>query len=104
MAFANGCLVGKTHVSLECGREGKEDERCVERGRTARGPLRAMKFFLTLSIAPSGITVRPSLSIGVTSTGSHLMGTLAAAKMSLTAWEISGPIPSPSIRVTAYLP
>lgn len=72
--------------------------------RTARGPLSATKFFLTLSMAASGITVRPSFSMGVTSTGSHLMGTLAAVKMSLTAWEISGPIPSPSIKVTAYLP
>lgn len=54
-------------------------------GRTASGPLRATKFFLTLSMAASGITVRPPLRMGVTSTGSHLMGTLAAAKMSLTA-------------------
>jgi len=63
---------------------------------------------------------------GVTSTDSHLMGTSAAEKMSLTVWEIfhrgsvsffgvlisgdfssvitSGPIPSPSIMVTIYLP
>jgi hypothetical protein len=33
-----------------------------------------------------------------------MLGTLAAAKMSLTDWEISGPIPSPSINVTVYLP
>ena len=71
---------------------------------TARGPFRATKFFLTLSMAASGITVRPSLSMGVTSTGSHLIGTFAAAKMSLTACEISGPMPSPSIKVTAKFP
>ena len=41
---------------------------------TARGPLRAIKFFLTLSMAASGITVRPSFSSGVTSTGSHSIG------------------------------
>lgn len=30
--------------------------------------------------------------------------TFAAEKMSLTDWEISGPIPSPSIKVTVYFP
>lgn len=60
----------------------------------------------------------------MTSTGSHLIGTypylafrpipggrdsraeltLAAEKISLTDWEISGPIPSPSISVTVYFP
>ena len=29
---------------------------------TARGPFRAMKFLLTLSMASSGITVRPSFN------------------------------------------
>ena len=67
---------------------------------TAKGPLSATKFFLTLSIAPSGITVLPPFSWGVTSTGSHFIGayllslvaaaqaielrTLAAAKISFT--------------------
>ena len=73
------------------------------------------------SIVADGMTVFPSgVSCGVTSTGSHLIGayyaelaavfvvigelavrTPDAAKMSLTDWEISGPIPSPSIRETA---
>lgn len=43
-------------------------------GRTARGPFRATKFVRTLSMALSGITVRPSFSCGVTSTDSHLIG------------------------------
>ncbi len=78
---------------------------------------------MTLAIASSGITVRPSFSCGVTSTGSHLMGTwyqgqcflkvagrawllptLAAEKISLTDCAISGPMPSPSINVTVYFP
>ena len=32
------------------------------------------------------------------------MLTFAAANMSFTDWDISGPMPSPSIRVTMYLP
>ncbi len=47
-------------------------------GHTARGPFRATKFFLTLSMALSGIAVLPSLRIGVTSTGSHSIGAWAA--------------------------
>lgn len=43
-------------------------------GPTARGPLRATRFFLTEVIALSGIAVLPSLMIGVTSTDSHSMG------------------------------
>lgn len=43
-------------------------------GQTARGPLRATRFFLTELMALSGIAVLPSLMIGVTSTGSHSMG------------------------------
>lgn len=42
---------------------------------TASGPLRATKLRFTLLIASSGIVVLPSFRIGVTSTGSHLMGT-----------------------------
>lgn len=45
--------------------------------QTARGPLRATKFFLTESIALSGIAVLPSLRIGVTSTDSHSIGVCA---------------------------
>ena len=85
---------------------------------TASGPLRATLFLSMLSIVSSGITVLPSFSRGVTSTGSHLIGvykamsvsfrgeinsanhTLAALKMSFTDWAISGPMPSPSIRLT----
>jgi hypothetical protein len=51
---------------------------------TASGPFSATRFFFTLSIASSGITVRPSFSCGVTSTGSHSMGAFAALKMSFT--------------------
>lgn len=55
----------------------------------ASGPLSATKLRLTLEIASSGMTVLPSeLRWGVTSTDSHLMGVLAAEKMSLTDWEI----------------
>lgn len=71
---------------------------------TAKGPFRATKFRCTLSMASSGMTVLPSLSVGVTSTDSHSMGVFAAAKMSFTDCEISGPIPSPSISVTVYFP
>lgn len=41
---------------------------------TARGPFRAILFFLMLSIASSGIAVLPSLMIGVTSMGSQETG------------------------------
>jgi hypothetical protein len=47
------------------------------RKRTARGPLRATKFFLTDWIAASGIAVLPSTKIGVTSTDSHSIGACA---------------------------
>lgn len=40
----------------------------------ARGPFKATVFFLTLAIALSGMTVRPSFRIGVTSTSSHEIG------------------------------
>ncbi len=45
---------------------------------TARGPFNATRFFSTLSMASSGIAVRPSFRIGVTSTGSHFIGTCPA--------------------------
>jgi len=41
---------------------------------TASGPFRATKFFRTLSIAASGMTVLPSFNCGVTSTDSHSIG------------------------------
>lgn len=43
-------------------------------GLTARGPLRAILFFLMFSIAASGIAVLPSLRMGVTSTDSQATG------------------------------
>lgn len=42
--------------------------------RTAKGPFSATKFFLTLSMALSGMTVFPFLRWGVTSTNSHSIG------------------------------
>lgn len=66
----------------------------------ARGPLRATVLLRTLWIATSGMAVLPSLMTGVTSTSSHSIGVLAAAKICLTEREISGPIPSPGIKVT----
>jgi hypothetical protein len=96
----------------------------------ARGPFKAILFFVTKrqlreevggreeepeAIASSGIAVFPSLRMGVTSTGSHRIGvysylpistcrTLAASKIDLTLSAISGPIPSPGIKVTVYIP
>jgi hypothetical protein len=45
----------------------------------ARGPFNATVFFLTLAIALSGMTVRPSFKIGVTSTSSHAIGAYLSA-------------------------
>jgi len=67
----------------------------------ARGPFRPILFFSTDSIALGGIPNFPSgYFTGVTSTTSHSMGTFAAAKIFWTEAEISGPIPSPGMRVT----
>lgn len=44
----------------------------------ARGPLRATVLVLMLLMASSGMTVFPSFKMGVTSTSSHEIGTLAA--------------------------
>jgi hypothetical protein len=63
VAFANGGLV-------DC----LVDTRKERSPRTARGPFRATKFFLTLLIASSGMTVFPFFSWGVTSTGSQSTG------------------------------
>ena len=49
-------------------------EGCQTRRPTAKGPFKATKFFLTLSIALSGMTVFPSFNVGVTSTASHSIG------------------------------
>lgn len=84
---------------------------------TANGPFNATLFLSMLSMVSGAMTVFPSTNLGVTSTGSHLIGayiisvpvllrygfvrTFAASKISLTDWEISGPIPSPSIKLTA---
>lgn len=52
-------------------------------------------------MAACGIPIFPSACLtGVTSTVSHWIGTFAATKICWTAAEISGPIPSPGIRVT----
>jgi len=45
---------------------------------TARGPLRAILFFLMLSMAASGIAVLPSLRMGSTLMGSQAMGVCCA--------------------------
>lgn len=59
----------------------------------ARGPLSAIVFFLMLAMASAGMVETPSTMVGATETSSHLMGALAALKISLTDCEISGPIP-----------
>jgi hypothetical protein len=52
-------------------------------------------------IASSGITVFPSFRMGVTSTSSQTIGTLAAEKIDLTDSAISEPIPIEVVRVWA---
>lgn len=52
---------------------------------TARGPLRATLFLSMLLMADSGMVVLPSLSTGVTSTGSQVMGVYAS--VSLRSWR-----------------
>lgn len=59
----------------------------------ARGPLRAIVFFLMLEMASAGMVETPSTRMGATETSSHLMGTFAVLKISLTDSAISGPIP-----------
>lgn len=59
----------------------------------ASGPFSATVLALILLIASSGMTVFPFLRIGVTSTSSHEIGALAAAKICFTDAAISGPIP-----------
>lgn len=54
--------------------------------------------------AGSGMVVNPLTKIGLTSQDSHSMGTFAALKIFFTDLEISGPIPSPSMNETVYLP
>jgi len=68
------------------------------------GPFNPIVFLLTESMAAWGIPNFPSIPrTGVTSTGSQEIGTWAAAKIFWTAAEISGPIPSPGMRVTVRL-
>jgi hypothetical protein len=82
-----------------------------------RGPFKPILFRLTESMAAWGMPNLPSgpwnaplkprrfcysnllTFTGVTSTDSHSMGTLAAAKIFCTEAEISGPMPSPGMRV-----
>lgn len=45
----------------------------------ARGPLRAIVFFLIEWMASAGMVETPSTRMGATETSSHLMGTLAAS-------------------------
>jgi hypothetical protein len=59
----------------------------------ARGPFKATVLPLMLLMASSGITVFPFFKMGVTSTSSHTIGTLAAEKIDLTDSAISAPIP-----------
>ena len=47
---------------------------------------------------------RKGKSVGWPGDNNALEHTFAAAKMSFTDWDISGPMPSPSIKVTVYLP
>jgi len=62
---------------------------------TARGPLRATKFFCTELIAVSGIVVFPSLRIGVTSTDSHSIGVCAnISRLRHKAMEMPQKFPS----------
>jgi hypothetical protein len=78
----------------------KFNETCPFPIGVARGPLSATVFFLTEAMASAGMAVLPLTKVGVTSTSSHWIGALAALKMDLTDSAISGPIPSPGIRVT----
>lgn len=66
----------------------------------AKGPLRAMLFFLMLLMEAVGMLDLPSTKTGCTSISSHSMGTLACEKILLTDSLISGPIPSPGMRET----
>lgn len=69
MAFADRCLQTSLIIVLALNGISQQME------LTASGPLRATKFFFTLSIALSGMAVFPSLITGVTSTGSQFIGT-----------------------------
>lgn len=69
MSLANGGLVEPSVICMYILVHTKVPE------LTARGPFKATKFFLTLAIASSGIAVFPFFKMGVTSTGSHLIGT-----------------------------
>ncbi|KAH9526724.1 hypothetical protein DERF_000788 [Dermatophagoides farinae] len=80
------------------------NDRCPLPIGVANGPLRPILLRCTDSIAFSGIEKRPSGPLtGVTSTRSHSIGTLAAAKIFSTDSDISGPIPSPGIIVTVCI-
>lgn len=49
---------------------------------TANGPLRATLFLSMLSMVSGAMTVLPSISLGVTSTGSHLIGACRSISIS----------------------
>jgi hypothetical protein len=57
---------------------------------TARGPLRAILFFLILSMAASGMAVLPSLRMGVTSQDSQAIGVCSNAYMLAPSSQAGG--------------
>ena len=69
----------------------------------ASGPLSPMRVAPTDSITLLGMRILPSTPLtGVTSTGSHSIGALAASNIFCTLADISGPMPSPGISVTFF--
>ena len=68
---------------------------------TARGPLSAIKFVLTLSMALSGMTVLPSFKWGVTSTDSHLIGACGdQLQVSDVGYEVARALAAEKISLT----
>lgn len=67
----------------------------------AKGPFKPIPVSRRRAMVSGGIPIRPSGSlVGVTGTMSQVMGTFAALKTFCTASEISGPMPSPGMRLT----
>lgn len=78
----------------------KLSETCPLPIGVAKGPFKAIVFFLIDFIDSVGILDLPSTKTGWTSISSHSIGTLACLKMFLTDSDISGPIPSPGMSET----